>query len=233
MVNPPYLQYSELAALGAVGGYSNMVSMSEQTNVFLLSAMTVIKMRFVWQTSINPIPDGEYEDILEFIQEVEAQLMNNIAIGSFFWSIATLTSPDVLPVYGQLIAQLDYPELSAIVPASWLSGVNIQLPNLKDTGFIGDSVVSNIGGIIGANTHQLTVAELAAHTHIQNPHTHTYTQPISVTALGGEIPATASLVTTPPTVTGSATATNQNTGGDTPHNNIQQSMQLIPYIVVQ
>jgi len=233
MGNSPKLQYSELIALGAVGGYSNLVNLTEASSVFLLSSMIVLRMRYLWQSGINPVTDSEYSDIIEFIESVETELMGNLALGSLFYSIATITDTAILPLIGQLIAQSDYSELTAIVPTGWLVGTNIQLPDMRDTALIGDSPVSNLGSIIGSNTEQLTIAQIPSHTHTQLPHTHTYASNVAIPALGGAIPATASIFTPSLLITNPATPTNLNTGGDGTHNNIQRSLQAIAYMVVK
>lgn len=74
----------------------------------------------------------------------------------------------------------------------------------------------------GEEAHQLTVPELAIHTHIQNAHTHvvgsasfTY-----ATGAGGPVYSATNAPGNSPWTSGSTTPTNQNTGGNTPHNNM-------------
>lgn len=82
----------------------------------------------------------------------------------------------------------------------------------------------------GAKTHALTVAEMPAHTHVQDAHSHTL--PVGATddtsapfdrADAGTNAAGANATTQ----TGSATATNQSAGGGQPHSNLQ------PFVVVR
>jgi microcystin-dependent protein len=99
----------------------------------------------------------------------------------------------------------------------------------------------------GAKTHQLSVAEMPAHTHVQDPHNHGVTDPGHThltqrypTATGSSSgftidtsmsgTATDNTLPTKSATTGvtiqNATPTNQSTGGGGAHNNLQ------PYITV-
>jgi microcystin-dependent protein len=74
----------------------------------------------------------------------------------------------------------------------------------------------------GEETHQLTIAELASHTHIQNAHTHAYTS----TNRAGVGLASGSYTMAFGDTTGATTAVNQNTGGDGAHNNMPPFLVL-------
>ncbi len=207
--------------------------MSQTTNVLLLSVVDVIRQRFYWETNFNPISDALYDAILNGLDDVERELMNNIGIGSFFWSVAFLTDPNLLIPVGQTVLQSEYTELTAVVPATWLIGADIQLPNMTEAGFITGMVVPDIGQITGSNTHQLSVAEMPSHNHTQNPHAHTEISPLTTPTGAGPIPAAASLVVPTPVPTGVATASNNPSGGDGAHNNVQLSLQVIPYLIAR
>jgi microcystin-dependent protein len=81
-----------------------------------------------------------------------------------------------------------------------------------------------VGDRGGEESHANTISEMAVHTHIQDAHTHTYS---IVNAGGGgaavgvpQAPGAGNVSTL------ATTATNQNTGGSTAHNNMQPFLAL-------
>lgn len=229
----PYLQFSILTTLAMQGGYSENPHLSQNSAVFLLSACLYLRERWLWQNPISPIDDTTYNQILEMIEQAEADLMTSYAVGSIISSICTQTGSNLQLLDGSSLLVSDYPELASCVPASWIVGTDIVLPDMASKGLFGADIPSSVGTLVGENDHTLTESEMPSHTHTQNPHQHTYTgTTITPTAAGLE-PALASLVTPLPNVTGQATATNNNTGGDSPHNNVQESLQVFYYLVVR
>lgn len=70
---------------------------------------------------------------------------------------------------GATYAQIDYPELTEIIPAGWKSGGNFTIPDIEDyfLSFVGSSGV--VGSTGGSNSYQLTTGQLPAHTHTYIP----------------------------------------------------------------
>lgn len=227
----PYLEFAKLTTLASNGGYSENPSLSQLSGVFLLSACVYLRSKWLWQNPIDPIDNATYQNILEMIEQAESELMTQYAVGSIIPSICTQTGSNLILLDGSSVLQADYPVLASCVPSSWLVGANINLPNMMDMGLFGTDDVNDLGDIIGENDHTLTTAEMPVHTHTQNPHSHSEIIPAVTPTGAGPIVAGASVVVPTPSTTGLATATNNNAGGDTPHNNIQQSMQVFYYIV--
>lgn len=129
-------------------------------------------------------------------------------VGSVFISVVS-TNPATLLGYGTW---------SAFGAGRVLVGVNA-----ADADF---DTVRKTGG---AKTHTLTTAEMPAHTHVQDPHSHVENQNSATTGglagWGARDTSTNTSVATGYS-TAPATAVNQSAGGDGAHNNVQ------PYIAV-
>jgi len=228
----PYLDYDSLVALAAQGGYEGTTVLSNLSTVFLLSACTYLQEKWLWQNPLYRITDATYENILTMIAQAEFELMNNILIGSIVPSVSSDPSSNWILLDGSLIAQADYPELTNVVPASWLIAADIQLPDMTDKGLFGTNG-AGLGDEIGENEHILSVGELASHNHTQNPHSHSYTLTTGTPTAAGIEPAFADLTFQAPSVTGAATASNNPEGNNDPHNNIQASLTVNWYIVTR
>lgn len=227
----PYIQFAELIALAADGGYNPSPALSQLSAVFLLSSCWVMRMRWLWQNPIAPITDSEYEDILEMIEQAEADLMTSFAIGQIIPSVGDLSSNiNLLRLDGSTVLQADYPALAAIVPASWLVGADIQLPDMREKSLHGDDT-TNVGTIVGENDVTLTINEMPAHSHTQQPHSHSYSLTTAIPTAAGLEPTFADLTTNVPSSTGLTTAINNDTGGDQPHNNVPESLTVFWWIV--
>lgn len=84
-----------------------------------------------------------------------------------------------------------------------------------------------LGAILGEETHQLTSAEMPSHTHTQNSHTHVQRGHTGSGSAGSTILTTGTAAVPnliPSQNDTAATATNQNTGGDGAHNNMQPTL---------
>lgn len=151
---------------------------------------------------------------------------------------------------GSLVSRVTYARLFEKIGTTYGAGdgsTTFRLPGASGRVDIGSGTGSGLtnrtlGQTGGAETHQLTEAEMPSHTHSQNAHSHGITDPghehsiptNSNNASGTQVASangagTNNTSSTSPKLTGvsvnSATAVNQNTGGNVAHNIMQ------PYLV--
>lgn len=146
-------------------------------------------------------------------------------IGTIVCYITADAPSNSLPCDGASYLRTAYPELYAVLdPVFQTDADNFVVPDLRGKTIIGVSSGHAIGSTGGEETHQLTVAELAAHGHSDTGHQHTTGNSLTFLALTGEEPV---LMPNPiPAMTGSASANISNTGSDTAHNNMQPYVAL-------
>lgn len=211
-----YLDYGEVIDLATSGAYATLASLDNETASVLLSGITMLQKRWVWESPQQPISDVDWNNLLNIIARAINQLMGS-AIGVIQPFLTDGTLPDnVLQVDGSTYNRVDYPFLWDVLPASMKDATTFTLPDLTDSYLVGGSVA---GGAVGSNQHTLSTTEMPAHTH-------SYTQTSAIPTAAGIEPTFADLTTQFPSVTGSA-------GGGLPHNNQPQSLIIIWGIVAQ
>jgi hypothetical protein len=93
---------------------------------------------------------------------------DNLMIGSVSsWLISP--PPGWLLLDGTTHDKVDYPELWEVLPEGLKSGSDFTLPDMADQFQAGTLVEDDIGDMAGANTINLTVDQLPAHTHTEIP----------------------------------------------------------------
>lgn len=137
---------------------------------------------------------------------------------------------------GTAVSRITYGALFSAIGTTYGAGDGVNTFNLPDSrGRAGvtisasDSEFNSLGEKPGSKREQLTIAQIPSHTHVQTAHNHNGGAPnpyVSDSSLGG--------ISVSSQAGGSfgyylragqpATATNQSTGGDADHNNIQPSI---------
>lgn len=136
---------------------------------------------------------------------------------------------------GQAISRSTYSNLFTAIGTSFGVGdgsTTFNLPDLRGRTTIGvgqGSGLTNrtIGQSVGAETHVLTQDEMPSHTHTQNAHSHAISSTVPTSSAGSDISYSSASPQTTKTrlsATDNATATNQTTGSDDAHNNMQPSL---------
>jgi microcystin-dependent protein len=149
------------------------------------------------------------------------------AVAPAYWMLAD----------GSAISRTIYPELFALIGTSFGAGdgsTTFNLPDLRSRFILGSGQGASLtnrvlAAIGGEENHQLTIAELASHTHIQNAHNHSI-QSNAVGYAGGGYAAKVYCASASADAVGNTTATNQNTGSDTAHNTMPPFL-VLTYIV--
>lgn len=133
---------------------------------------------------------------------------------------------------GSAVSRSLYPALFTLIGTSFGAGdgsTTFNLPDLRGRFVLGAGAGTgltnrNVADNGGEENHVLSIAELASHTHIQNPHGHTIALLASSARTGTDRCVEAGTQTAG--MIANATATNQNTGSGTGHNTMP------PFLVV-
>lgn len=147
------------------------------------------------------------------------------------------TDGSVLACDGASYLRADYPDLFSAIGTIWGAddSSHFSVPDLRTrvlvmSGVTGSSAVWNLGDYIGEELHTLTTTEIPSHSHTDVGHLHTEVTAIpTLIAIGAGVPAPSAIPGVG--VTGTASASLTNTGGDGPHNNIQPG-GVINYAIV-
>lgn len=163
----------------------------------------------------------------------------------------TVAPTGYLTCDGSVVAQATYPDLYTAIGTTWNTGGegagNFRLPSLSrrvgvGSGGSGTGTLGNaVGNIGGAETHTLTEAELAAHTHSfsattssNGAHTHTYVNvdgagSTEYTVVGGTNKGTSS-TSSDGAHTHTVSGTSGSTGSGTAHSILQPSAVVLKCI---
>jgi len=153
---------------------------------------------------------------------------------------ATTSNPNPtnwLTCDGSSLVRADYPDLFTAIGTTFgaADGTHFNIPDLQGRVSVGTGTGSGLsdrtlGDSFGEETHTLTTAESASHTHTDAGHIHA--EGIAVPAVGAAlvgVPIPSAVPGVGATGTGNASLTSS--GGDGAHNNIQPSLALNYYIV--
>jgi len=176
---------------------------------YITGALAPLTYPSSWQQHGDATP----EQAAAFFADVLENHLNSMCayVGEIRPFVYSSLPDNWLPLDGTAVAEVDYPALAAVVPAAWLVGGDILLPDMTGRGLVGNGTAYDIGDEGGSETHTLTEAEMPAHTH-------SYEVSVLSTDILGELPA--------PSLDALAPATTGSTGGGDAHNNMP------PFLVV-
>jgi len=154
-------------------------------------------------------------------------------------AFAGTTSPDArwLLCDGASLLRTDYPDLFTVIGTTYgaADGTHFNVPDLRGRSISGVGTGTGLspvsaGDVYGEQDHTLIVAEIPSHTHTDTGHIHgeSAAAPTAIT-IGAGVPAPSAVPAA--SVTGSASASLTNTGGDGAHNNVGPRLG-INYLIV-
>ncbi len=161
-------------------------------------------------------------------------LDSNCMIGTIQAYITTNPPNGCLICDGTIYDKSDYPTLYDLLdPVYQISGTQFATPDLRGQFLLGESGSHAIGDTGGAETVTLTVDEMPSHSHIADPHSHTYDYPtVNLDLENVGVPDVFGAGNPPiPSLTSSEVVTLQNTGGDEAHNNMPP-FTVVRYCIV-
>lgn len=220
-----------------------------------LGYLELLSSTWPWITGGESTP----EDAAAIFQAIYDGIVPNVwTIGDLKWTAADLTGDSHwLACNGALYLASDFPGLFTAIGTTFNQSGDpagqFRVPDLRGrvtagpdpTGVhIAASWAAGLGGAGGEELHDLIIAEMPGHAHVAEPHTHTLTphQHSEITAtptaiVGGlETPQPSAVPAVGLTGLASdgiaATVVNiEGEGGDEPHNNVQPTIILFPYIL--
>lgn len=180
--------------------------------LFYASRFWGLKRNWYSSDPLDVITDSDWDTIQSYVDGLLYEAKNPM-IGLITPYITADPPANVLPCDGSTYLRDEFPNLyEAIDPFFIVDADHFFVPDLRARTVIGAGIASGlttraVGDQGGEESHQLSIAELAAHDH---------TIPLTTTTLAVE-PGEVTVLTPIPIFT----ANTGSTGGDTPHNNMQ------------
>lgn len=226
---PPRYSYSALNAL-ASNDVGHFVFLDAWSINACLSILEQASTLWQWTNDQFPLSPTEIDDLEAKLAEVQYQLMTPL-LGLIMPCAAATVPAGTLLCDGSIYLREDYPLLYAALDAAFIIDADsFSVPDLRDRFVLGDGVDHAVGDNGGSFEHTQTVAEMPAHSHTTQPHSHTETGAVT-TVINGGLEAPASAATPFPDVTGLATVDVDETGGGDPMD-ITPPFLVLKYVMV-
>lgn len=211
---------------------------SEEALAIVRGALQVLTFPEAWVPYGATTPDQSAAAFVNMFDRFCFDEGNCRMIGEVVtWAGNSAPSSKWLECDGASYLRTDWPDLFNIIGDTYgaADGSHFNVPDMRGRAVLGVGTGSGLstytlGQKVGEESHVLTVAELASHSHIDSGHSHTEgsTIPTAIT-IGPGAPAPSAIGT--PSVTGLGSASLSNAGSDSGHNTIQPSIALSFWIV--
>lgn len=213
---------AELSALQllAIDFRSGVYRLSPESLAVLFYAAPYLTQRYNWIDRTDPydtVSDADWDTISNYVDTLLYEVKNPV-IGYIMPYMTENPPVNVLPCDGSTYLRDDFPQLyAALDPFFIVDADHFNVPDLRGRTVIGAGSGSGlttraVGATGGEEAHQLSVDELASHSHSIE----------LTTGVPGVAPGEVAFDVTVPLVPD----TTGNTGGDAPHNNMQPFYSL-------
>lgn len=213
-----------------------LVRMPDDFNFFsaVNAALTQLTYPENWEQGTGISPD-DAADLASLMYEQYSLSIGPCMIGQIIPFAGNTVPTGWLICDGSVKLRTDYPLLYAALASVFIVDADhLILPDLRGRTIVGSGTGTGLttrteGASFGEETHVLTTAELASHTHTDAGHTHTEGT-ATATLINGGLEAPASSAFPSVGITGSGNASIQPSGSGSAHNNVQPSVAL-EYII--
>lgn len=146
-------------------------------------ALAILTNDYQWVEIGDPVAD-----VIDALRDTLDSYYQDSMIGKIDQFISTPPAA-WLEFDGSTYDELDYPELTEIIPAGWRSGGDFTLPDLAGSFYSSVGSSGTVGATGGDNSIELTVAQLPAHSHLYTPpvltiNAETPTTPVPTAGIG-------------------------------------------------
>jgi len=189
----PRYSYAAINQL-ALSDTGHFVYLDRWSISLLDSMLSQERPLYLWANEQNPLTVSEIDDLNNKLSTAQGQLMSPL-VGLIIPTCAAAIPDGTLLCDGSTYLRADYPNLyTAIDPSLHIDANSFTVPDLRDRFILGAGPTHTALTTGGSFSHVQTLAELAAHTHTNTPHTHTEVTAVpTVVSIGLEPPVPAAV----------------------------------------
>lgn len=171
----PLAWLTKSALPSSLAEYTITLPVDELWQADFFGALAALIDPFYWEQHGTLTPDEMADAWREILLNQFWNLPMAIPVGSILPFAGTVAPTNFMFPTGQSLLRADFPVLFGVIGVGYgaVDGLHFNLPNLVGRVVLGVSIGHALGTSGGEDSHALTIAELAAHSHIQDSHAHT------------------------------------------------------------